>query len=364
MNTRTRIISVALWCSTFVLAGRAVPLAHAAPAAAPEPRTLSSGDVELALPLGLQADAAFIPKDNPLSKAKIELGRMLYFDGRLSADGNVPCAGCHNPYHGYADPEAFSPGVGFKRGGRNSPTVTNRLFSAEQFWDGRAADLEAQAHGPVTNPVEMALPSHDVAVSRIATVKGYPPLFEKAFGDPKVTMARIAQAIASFERTVLSGDSAWDRWQAGDKQALSPQQIRGFDLFRGKATCETCHVSFNFSDEGYHNLGVGWDAATGTMKDKGRADVTKAARDEGAFKTPTLRDIVLSAPYMHDGSEATLEEVVQFYDRGGNPNPNLDPKIKPLGLSASEQADLVAFMQALTGRNTQPHPLASRDLPR
>lgn len=323
-----------------------------------KPEVIQSGDVTLVLPLGLQADAAYIPEDNPLSKAKIKLGKMLYFDGRLSKDGNVPCSSCHNPWHGYADPEATSPGVGFMRGGRNSPTVLNRLFSSEQFWDGRAPDLEAQAKGPITNPIEMALPSHDVAVQKIAAVPGYAPLFQAAYGDKEVNIDHIAKAIASFERTVLTGNSAYDRYQAGDKGAMSAQQVRGMEIFRGKGNCETCHVSFNFTDENYHNLGVGWDAGSKSFADKGRMDHTGEAADEGSFRTPTLRDIVLTAPYMHDGSESTLMEVVEFYDRGGNANPKLSAKIKPLGLSAAEKADLVAFMQALTGEITQPSPPA------
>ncbi len=362
-----RIRSNPMWPILLTSLGVALAPTSAGAADAPaegKAETLTSGDVRLELPLGLQADAAYIPDSNPLSKAKVELGQALYYDGRLSADGNVPCAGCHNPYHGFADPEATSPGVGLKRGNRNSQTVTNRLFSAEQFWDGRAKDLEEQAHGPIVNPIEMALPSHDVAVEKISAVKGYSSLFEKAYGDSKVTMSRIAQAIASFERTVLSGDSPFDRWQAGDKTALSAQQVRGFELFRGKAACETCHVSFNFTDENYHNLGVGFDPTTKSFADKGRFDVTKKDADIGAFKTPTLRDIVLTAPYMHDGSEVTLESVVEFYDRGGNPNPTLDLKMKPLGLTGQEQADLVAFMQGLTGQNLQATPPGAKDLPR
>jgi cytochrome c peroxidase len=323
-----------------------------------EPQKVTSGDVVLVLPLGLQADSAYIPEDNPLSKAKIKLGKMLYFDGRLSADGNVPCSGCHNPYHGFADPEPTSPGVGFARGGRNSPTVLNRLFSAEQFWDGRAEDLEAQAKGPITNPIEMGMPSHDVAVKKIAAIPGYGPLFAEAYGDPTVNIDRIAKAIATYERTVLTGDSAYDRYQAGDKAALSTQQIRGMELFAGKADCQTCHVSFNFTDENYHNLGVGWDAASKTMADKGRNDVTKADVDIGAFKTPTLRDVALTAPYMHDGSEATLADVIEFYDKGGNNNPHLSTKIKKLNLTEQERDDLESFMLALTGTVPEPAPPA------
>ena len=320
-----------------------------AQAAAGKRETVKSGSYVLELPMGLQADAAYVPDDNPLSKEKIELGKLLYFDSRLSKDGNLSCAGCHAPFHGFADPAPTSRGVGFKRGARNSPTVINRLFSAEQFWDGRAKDLEEQAHGPLTNPVEMAMSSHADVVAECKRVDAYKPLFKAAFGSEEITMPRIAQAIASYERTVVSGNSAYDRYQAGDKDALSARQVRGLDLFTGKANCQTCHVSFNFTDEGYHNLGVGWDPAKKELKDLGRYAVTKRDADKGAFKTPTLRNIVETAPYMHDGSEATLRQVIELYDRGGNANPNLSPKMKPLNLTADEKEDLLLFLYALTG---------------
>lgn len=329
------------------------------PAQAPAPAAVAqvparrgvvkSGSYVLELPLGLQADAAYVPENNPLSKEKIELGKLLYFDPRLSQDGNLSCAGCHNPYHGFADPWPASRGVGFKLGGRNSPTVINRLFSSDQFWDGRAKDLEEQAHGPLINPVEMAMASHDEVVGNVKKVEAYKPLFRAAYGTDEVTMTRIAQAIASYERTVVSGNSAFDRHQAGDKDALSASQVRGWALFQNKANCQTCHVSFNFTDEGYHNLGVGWDAQKKELKDLGRFDVTKNPADKGAFKTPTLRNVVDTAPYMHDGSESTLREVIELYDRGGNANPNLSPKMKPLNLTPAEKEDLLAFLHALTG---------------
>jgi len=202
------------------------------------------------------------------------------------------------------------------------------------------------------------MPSHDVAVQKIAAIPGYGPLFAEAYGDPTVNIDRIAKAIATYERTVLTGDSAYDRYQAGDKAALSAQQIRGMELFAGKADCQTCHVSFNFTDENYHNLGVGWDAASKTMADKGRNDVTKADVDIGAFKTPTLRDVSLTAPYMHDGSEATLADVIEFYDKGGNANPHLSTKIKKLNLTEQEREDLESFMLALTGTVPEPAPPA------
>jgi cytochrome c peroxidase len=324
----------------------AIAIAAAAHAAEPKAQTLVSNGFSLQLPLGLQAEAAYIPEDNPMTAAKIALGKLLYFDPRLSRDGTISCASCHNPYHGFADPAPTSEGVGRQFGGRNSPTVINRLFSKEQFWDGRAADLEEQAHGPLVNQVEMAMPTHDVVVKTCGGIKGYAPHFEKAFGSAEVTMPRIAQAIASYERTVVAGNSPFDRYSSGDTGALSASAVRGMGLFNGKANCKTCHAGFNFTDEQYHNLGVGMDKKD---PDLGRHAVSKADADRGAFKTPTLRNVVETAPYMHDGSELTLEAVVQFYNRGGVKNQWLSKEIKPLGLTAQEVEDLVAFMYALTG---------------
>ena len=309
--------------------------------------SVRSGDYALPLPLGLQAGSAYIPEKNPLTQAKIDLGRLLYFDKRLSTDDTVSCATCHDPAHGFAEPRKTSQGVGAKVGARNAPTVINRLFSADQFWDGRAADLEEQSKGPIVNPIEMATRSHGACEDKLRGVPGYAPLFTKAFGSTAVTIDRIAQAIASYERTVVSGDSPYDRYQAGERTALSPAAVAGMTVFNGKGNCVTCHAGFNFTDESYHNLGVGM---TAKKPDLGRAVVTKAKADTGAFKTPTLREIARTAPYMHDGSEATLADVVAFYDRGGNKNRYLAKEMRPLGLSTEEKANLVAFLQALTGR--------------
>ena len=308
-----------------------------------------SGSYTMDLPLGLQASSVYVPEGNPITEPKIALGKLLYFDMRLSNDDSVACATCHDPAHGFAEPRATSRGVGGQVGARNAPTVINRLFSKEQFWDGRAADLEEQAKGPVMNPIEMSMPSETVLLAKVAAIKDYGPFFEKAFGIPEVTMDRIAQAIASFERTVLSGDSPFDRYQAGDKTALSAAAVRGMAIFNGKGNCVTCHAGFNFTDEDYHNLGVGMTAQT---PDVGRQKVSKAEADTGAFKTPTLRNVTETAPYMHDGSEATLVDVIAFYDRGGNKNPHLAKEIRPLGLTAEERADLLAFLKSLTGKVT------------
>jgi len=349
MRTLMKSLMLALVAAALVHCRQATaadaPPQAAAPPSAPA-QTVTSGKWSMTLPLGLQAGSAYIPDGNPMSDDKIALGKLLYFDPRLSKDKTISCASCHNPFHGFTDPARTSKGVGGQLGGRNSPTVINRLFSAEQFWDGRAKDLEEQAHGPLVNPVEMAMGSHNDVVARVRAIKGYAPLFKKAFGDDKIDMPRIAQAIAAYERTVVSGDSPYDRYQAGDKDALSASAVRGMQLFNGKANCKACHTGFNFTDETYQNIGVGMDKP---KPDLGRYDVTKKEEDKGKFKTPTLRNIVQTAPYMHDGSETTLLEVVEFYDKGGTPNPNLSKEIKPLNLTAQEKHDLVAFLEALTG---------------
>ncbi len=351
-------VAAAVAIACFVLAAP-TSFADAQAAGDTSPAVVRSGDYEIELPRGLGPDGAYIPEDNPLSAAKVELGKLLYFDPRLSRDNTVSCASCHNPYHGFADPAPTSKGVGGALGTRNSPTVINRLFSKEQFWDGRAADLEEQAKGPVTNPVEMSMPDHDAAVRTINHVRGYRPYFIQAFGDKDVTIDRVADAIASYERTVLAGDSPYDRYLAGQADALSASAVRGMGLFLGKGRCITCHVGQNFADEKYHNLGVGMDEPE---PDLGRFVVTGVEADKGAFKTPTLRNVAETAPYMHDGSERTLRDVMVLYNAGGTKNPWLSPLMQPLGLSEQEIDDLVAFMHALTGTVTNADPPES--LPR
>jgi cytochrome c peroxidase len=298
------------------------------------------------VPLGLDADALAIPEDNPLTPAKVELGKLLYFDGRLSKDGTVSCSTCHSPAAGWADPSPTSTGVGGGKGGRNSPTVINTAYGYFQFWDGRAPSLEEQSKGPIENPVEMAT-THAAVVETIAGVEGYKPHFVAAYGDETVDIDRIAKAIASFERTVLSGNSAYDRYtQNKEEGALSDSAKRGLALFEGKANCTRCHVGFNFTDGVFHNIGVGMDQPE---PDLGRFVVTGQEADKGAFKTPTMRDISRTAPYMHDGSVATLEEVIEFYVRGGEPNQWLDPKMVKLDLTDQDKTDLVEFLKALDG---------------
>jgi cytochrome c peroxidase len=299
---------------------------------------------ELSVPLPAGVLPPLIPDDNPLTSEKVALGQKLYFDPRLSKDDTVSCATCHDPLHAFAEPRPISLGVGGSKGQRNAPTVLNAAFLQEQFWDGRAPTLEEQAKGPLVNPVEMAMPDHAAVAKKVAGIAEYPPLFRTAFGSDEVTIDRIVQAIASFERTLVTVEAPIDRFIAGDPKAISASAARGWELFNAKARCNTCHGHVGafplFTDEQYHNLGVG--------DDPGRFEITKQPKDTGAFKTPHLRNVAKTAPYMHDGSEATLAAVIEFYDRGGNANPNLDGGMRPLGLTAAEKADLVALLETFT----------------
>lgn len=298
-----------------------------------------------------------IPSSNLNYTAKIELGKQLYFDGRLSKNNAISCAFCHNPGTGFADPRQTSIGVGGGVGGRQSPTVYNTGLNHVQFWDGRARSLEEQAIGPIHNPVEMA-ETHEHVVAKLGKIKGYQQQFRAVFGTD-VNLQGIAEAIASYERTVLSTNSAFDKYVLGDQKAMDEAAVRGLALFKGKARCILCHNGPNFTDNQFHNLGV---PQVGPMKeDLGRFAVSRAEKDRGAFKTPTLRSITETAPYMHDGAFKTLEEVVEFLDQGGGSNPNLSPLVKPLNLTAEEKSDLVAFLKALTG---EPIPFSMPKLPK
>ena len=308
-------------------------------------RAAAETDPSYPFPLPLGMKAPDVPEDNPLTKAKVELGKVLYFDKRLSRDNTVSCATCHDPKKGWTDQLPVSVGVKSQKGGRSAPTVLNSAYSEVQFWDGRAATLEDQAKGPIENPVEMGL-THAEVVGRLSAIKGYGPLFKAAFGDPKVDIDRVAKAIASFERTVITGNAPYDRHEAGQKGALAPAAERGMALYFGKANCSVCHSGPSFTDSQFHNLGVGMSAA---KPDLGRHDQTKNEADKGAFKTPTLRNLRDTAPYMHDGSQKTLAEVVSFYNKGGEKNPQLSKDMRPLRLSDAEQKDLIAFLDALNG---------------
>jgi len=289
------------------------------------------------------------PKDNPYTPEKAELGRILFFDPRISADNTISCANCHSPKYGFTDSMPVSLGIGKQKGTRSAPTLINRAYSLAQFWDGRAATLEDQVKGPMANPLEMGNTEQDV-IDKLRAVPGYRVLFVKAFGTEDFNFDHVAKAIATFERTVLSGNSAFDRYQAGEKKALTPQQVRGMNVFFKKAKCDKCHDGMNFTTNDYHNLGVGTDRPE---PDVGRFSFTKDPKDWAAFKTPTLRDIAETPPYMHDGSLKTLKEVVEFYDKGGILNKNLDHDIKPLKLTVEEKDSLVEFLRGLSGRGWQ-----------
>jgi cytochrome c peroxidase len=308
--------------------------------------------VTIDAPLGLPPVP--IPADNPPTKESIALGRKLFFDAILSADDTVSCASCHDPKLGFADGMATAKGIKGQLGKRNTPTVLNAAYYPVLFLDGRAASLEQQAGGPIANPIEMGQ-THDVTAAKIAKIPQYKETFEKVFGPGAVTIQKIAMALASYERTVLSGDSAFDRYlYKDDKTAMSDAAIRGMKIFvdKKRGNCSTCHVIGEtyslFSDGKFHNIGAGINAS-GEMTDLGRYEQTHSDADRGSFRTPGLRNVTLTAPYMHDGSLKTLKDVVDFYAGGGTSNPQLDPEIHELKLSGQERADLVEFLESLTG---------------
>ena len=335
------------------------------------------------LPLGLAVGGKqlYIPEDNPMTRAKVELGRQLYFDRRLSSNNTVSCADCHHPEDSYGRGTRFGVGINGQMGGRNSPVSFNRILSKAQFWDGRASSLEEQAIGPIANPIEMGS-THLNAVKTLTGIEGYRLQFEKIFADG-TTIQNVGKAIATFERTLVTLPSAYDLYEPvlslrkafgedlDDLEALeeddpvlfenymsklkrsqsnpmSESASRGREIFfTTKGRCSACHVGANLADEKYHNLGVGMEAEE---PDLGRFAVTKQPTDRGAFKTPTIRNVTLTGPYMHDGSMETLEEVVEWYAKGGFPNPTLSKDVKKLDLTAQDKKDLVAFMKACTSK--------------
>lgn len=290
------------------------------------------------------------PPNNPPSSAKILLGKMLYFDVRLSADNTVSCATCHDPARGWSDAGPTSKGIRGQMGGRRAPPVSNAAYMPLQFWDGRAPSLEEQAKGPIQNPIEMGN-THETMIRTVNHIPGYVQLFRSVYGEGPMTVQQVADAIAAFERTVVTTDSRFDRYMRGDHQALTPLEQQGLEIFNGKGHCTACHWGPNFSDGRFHNLGV--PAKDPKNPDLGRYVVTKNPRDMGAFKTPTVRDAALRAPYLHDGSERTLESLIEFYNRGGGQDPNLDPLMVPLGLTSGEIQALVAFIKSLTSLNPE-----------
>ena len=288
------------------------------------------------------------PADNPVTPAKIALGKRLFFDQMLSKDRSVSCATCHDPARAFADDKTLAVGVFGRVGKRHSPTLINRGFGRMHFWDGRATTLEAQVLQPISDVNEMDL-TVDEAVARLQGDAQYVAEFRDVFAAPP-TANNLGHALATFLRSLRAEDSAYDRFMTGDTSALSAEEQRGMQVFRQKGRCTICHVEPLFSDDGLHNTGVAWDPETSSYKDDGRFAVSKRPADRGRFKTPTLRDISRSAPYMHDGSLATLADVVDFYDRGGRPNPGLFPLIRPLGLLPDEKAALLKFLEALNSR--------------
>jgi cytochrome c peroxidase len=293
----------------------------------------------------LRPDAAPAPPENIPNAERIQLGEMLFWDPRLSRKGSMSCATCHNPSLGWADGLPTAVGFDMQILGRATPTILNTAFNTIQMWDGRKANLEDQALGPIAADGEMNLPLNEM-VTRLQRIPGYAPAFEKAYPGQGISEVTVARAIASFERTVLSTEAPFDRWRKGDTHAMSAPAKRGFELFTGKANCVACHQGFNFTDNGFHNIGV--KDPNGTP-DLGRFAQRKVKAMQGAFKTPTLRDIALTSPYMRNGMYKTLGEVVDHYNRGGDVKENLDINMAPLNLSPQECDDIVAFMESLTG---------------
>jgi len=334
-------------------------------------------NVTLADPL-LGLPELTIPNDNPQSPEKTALGRVLFNDKRFSANGSVSCANCHQSDKAFTDGQPVALGINGQAGQRNAPTVINAAFFETLFLDGRANSLETQALGPMTNPIEHGLADHEVIVAIVQNDPSYVAQFQRVFvvQGKDISINHVVKAIAGYERTLIAGNSAFDRYLFGrDHTAMSDSAVRGLDIFKRKGNCVTCHeISWNnalFTDNRFYNIGVGFKHITPTLSDLvsainsgknlndfpltsiqraelARLNVTKNLVDIGKYKTPTLRNIALTAPYMHDGSMKTLEEVIEHYDQGGDKNSFIDTKIFPLHLTQQEKADLLAFMQALT----------------
>jgi cytochrome c peroxidase len=284
--------------------------------------------VALAIPLGLDLYMP-IPEDNPMTVERIARGRELFFDTRLSRDGTIACASCHDPERAFSDGRPVAIGVFNRIGRRNAPALVNRGYGRAFFWDGRAPTLEEQVLQPIQDPSEM-----DMTLPEVSARVGVP-------------VAELSRSLAAFVRSLLSGNSAFDRFVNGDRAALTAEQQAGLELFRGKANCTACHVGPTFTDEQLHNTGVAW--RDGRLLDEGGFGVTGRLNDRGAFKTPTLRDVARTAPYMHDGGLFTLSDVIDYYDRGGNENPGLDGELRPLRLTPADKTSLLAFLSALNG---------------
>ncbi len=299
-------------------------------------------------------DSIPFPSDNQWSAARENLGHMLFFDPRLSGSGSQSCASCHNPSFGWGDSLPVAVGSGMNKLGRRTPTVLNLAWTELLFWDGRASSLEEQALGPIQSKGEMNMDLNQMIVN-LQKIQGYREAFEAAYPGTGITKENVGKAIATFEHKIVSADAPFDHYLNGDESAISQSAKRGFALFNGKANCVSCHSGWNFSDGGFHDIGV-------AGADKGRAAVLPLPSMNFAFKTPGLRNIVERAPYMHDGTEATLEDVIEFYDVGGREKrASLSPMIKPLGLTSQEKSDLVAFLKTLSSNDT---PMVVPNLPR
>lgn len=333
--------------STMIAGLIGLGLVAAGTAVAQQVASAQPGDADIAAMKKLYVRPTEIPfpKDNTYTPAKAELGKTLFFDPRLSRSGVQACVSCHNPSFGWEDGHKTAVGENMLVLGRNSPTIINRAWGEIFFWDGRADSLEAQATGPITAPGEMNTPM-DVLIARLKGISGYQNKFDEVFPGEGITEKNIAASIATFERTIVSAEAPFDRWVAGDEKAIGEDAKRGFVLFNTKANCVSCHSGWTFTDDSFRDIGL---AAT---DDVGRAKIVPGVPElQYAFKTPGLRNIDQRAPYMHDGSMATLEDVVRHYVDGGQQRPSLDAEIKPLALNDQEVKDLVAFMQTLTGQD-------------
>jgi cytochrome c peroxidase len=305
----------------------------------------AAGSYRTPTPLGLDLFAP-APNDNPLTRGRVVIGEKLFFDPALSMDGRVSCSSCHRPDHAFADTTDVSLGSRNRVGIRNTPSVLDVAYRATFAWDGRSRSLEDQVLLPIQDPDEMAMTLVGLE-TRVRAQPGYARAFRREFGEDP-TPRTIGLALAAYLRTLRSGDAPIDRFRAGDTLALSAAARLGFRLFTGKANCTACHAGPLFTDDDFHNTGIGW--RDDAFSDIGRAGITGLTEDKGRFKTPSLRNVAITAPYMHDGSKRSLADVVELYDAGGQRNPGLDPLIQPLRLTASEKQALVAFLESLTSR--------------
>ncbi|MCO4784002.1 MAG: tryptophan tryptophylquinone biosynthesis enzyme MauG [Candidatus Cloacimonetes bacterium] len=301
---------------------------------------LSIGSIVYSEPLSTpDVEDIEYPDDEEPSSELITLGKTLFFDHRLSKNKNQSCATCHNPNLGFGEGVAHGFGTMGGKLERNTPHIYNLAWATTFFWDGRSSTLEEQAVGPIEANGEMAMPMPKF-LERLRNIKGYKSLIKKAFGDEKIDKERVTSAIAAFERTIIVDNTPFDRYMAGDLSAMTPKAIEGMNLFKGKALCIQCHDGANFTDDSFHNLGI-------DDKDLGRGKIVKDKTLNGAFKTPGLRNVLMTAPYMHNGQEGTLEDVIKFYNKGGGSGPNKDKLMVPLNLTDQEIFSLVAFLGSL-----------------